>query len=91
MKTKSKRIILSLTTLVLNLSVFTTISSAQVTTSQPLSINENFVENKTQDSTITFAQIIGWRYKSENGKVYNGLENGNYAKIILLDMSFLQK
>ena len=78
MKTKSKRIILSLTTLVLNLSVFTTISSAQVTTSQPLSINENFVENKTQDSTITFAQIIGWRYKSENGKVY--IRQYNYSR-----------
>ena len=78
MKTKSKRIILSLTTLVLNLSVFTTISSAQVTTSQPLSINENFVENKTQDSTITFAQIIGWRYKSENGKVYR--RQSNYSR-----------
>ena len=75
MKTKSKRIILSLTTLVLN-------SSAQVMTSQPLSINENFVENKTQDSTITFAQIIGWRYKSENGKVYRRQYNYSRKKWI---------
>ena len=82
MKTKSKRIILSLTTLVLNLSVFTTISSAQVTTSQPLSINENFVENKTQESTITFAQIIGWRYNSENGKVYRRQYNYSRKKWI---------
>ena len=82
MKTKSKRIILSLTTLVLNLSVFTTIQSAQVMNSQPLSINENFVENKTQDSTITFAQIIGWRYKSENGKVYRRQYNYSRKKWI---------
>lgn len=84
MKTKSKRIILSLTTLVLNLSVFTTISSAQVTTSQPLSINENFVENKTQDSTIETnypAFTVPRGFKCRNNREINDIHTNLITSI----------
>lgn len=68
MKVKSKRVIVSLVTMVLSLSALPMDAFAQTNKQQPSPVTINSV-------TEPYAQIIDWRYKTENGKLYRRLYN----------------
>lgn len=42
----------------------------------------NYAEDNKQQPFSTFAQVIGWRYKSENGRVYRRQYNYSRRKWI---------
>lgn len=82
MKVKSKGMILSVTALVLSLSAFPMEASAQTSEQQLSPITINVQENSEQNVVYPRAQAIGWRYKSENGKVYRRQYNYSRQKWI---------
>ncbi len=82
MKVKSKGIILSATALVLSLSAFPMDASAQTGKQQLSPIAINAQENSELRVAYPRAQAIGWRYKTENGKVYRRQYNYSRQKWI---------
>ncbi|WP_313130878.1 hypothetical protein [Anaerocolumna sp.] len=82
MKVKSKRIILSLAILIVTLSAFPIDVSAQTSKQQLSPITINVQENSELRDAYPNAHAIGWRYKSENGKVYRRQYNYSRQKWI---------
>ncbi|MEY8353193.1 hypothetical protein AALB39_07495 [Lachnospiraceae bacterium 54-53] len=82
MNVKSKRLVLSLTALVVGLSAFPIDASAQTSKQQLSPITINVQENSELRVAYPNAQAIGWRYKSENGKVYRRQYNYSRRKWI---------
>lgn len=79
MKTKSKRILVYLTVLIFSsciLSVNTSAQTVQKGITTVITTSSNSITNKS--IVYPNAQIIGWRYKSENGKVYR--RQYNYSR-----------
>jgi len=70
MKVKSKRIVLSLISMALSLSALPMETFAQANKQQLPPIAVNSQENSQLLGAVTYAQVIGWRYKTEDGKVY---------------------
>ncbi|HBG11746.1 MULTISPECIES: hypothetical protein [Clostridia] len=82
MKVKSKRIVLSLISMALSLSALPMEAYAQDNKQQLPPIAVNSQENSQLLGAVTYAQVIGWRYKTEDGKVYRRQYNYSRQKWI---------
>jgi len=82
MKVKSKRIVLSLISMALSLSALPMEAYAQTNKQQLPPIAVNSQENSQLLGAVTYAQVIGWRYKTEDGKVYRRQYNYSRQKWI---------
>ena len=82
MKVKSKRIVLSLISMALSLSALPMETYAQANKQQLPTIAVNSQENSQLLGAVTYAQVIGWRYKTEDGKVYRRQYNYSRQKWI---------
>lgn len=82
MKVKSKRIVLSLISMALSLSALPMEAYAQANKQQLPPIAVNSQENSQLLGAVTYAQVIGWRYKTEDGNVYRRQYNYSRQKWI---------
>ncbi|WP_313184997.1 hypothetical protein [Lacrimispora sp.] len=81
MKEKSKKIMLSLAVLTVSTLMLPVDASAQSQeVALPISITSS--QNSLLDIAYPRANIIGWRYKSENGKMYRRQYNYSREKWI---------
>lgn len=81
MKKKSKKIMLSLAVLTVSTFMLPIDASAQSQEDmQPISISSS--QDSLLDVAYPSANIIGWRYKSENGKMYRRQYNYSREKWI---------
>lgn len=78
MKVQSKRIALSLVGVALSLSALPMAAWAQTDQQQLSPVTVNSQENVQLLSAEPFAQVIGWRYKTEDGKLYR--RQYNYSR-----------
>lgn len=81
MKRKSEKIMLSLAVLTVSILMLPIDASAQSQdVASPVSITAS--QNSLLDAYYPNANIIGWRYKSENGKMYRRQYNYSREKWI---------
>ncbi len=81
MKKKSERIMLSLAVLTVSILMLPIDTSAQSQdVASPVSITSS--QNSLLDAYYPNANIIGWRYKSEDGKMYRRQYNYSREKWI---------
>ncbi|WP_077612171.1 hypothetical protein [Clostridium sp. Marseille-P2415] len=82
MKVKSKRIMLLLAVFTINTFMLTIDASAQSNQEKTLPIAISSLQNSVLDVAYPNANIIGWRYKSKEGKLYRRQYNYSRKKWI---------